>query len=268
MSFDWYRKNLISNLFCFFVLFLFIGQPLKVEAEQSRQILFNQALQASQDGDFIEALQRWDKLLEISPKQPLALSNRGNVRLALGDPEGAIVDQTLAIELLPDEPDPHLNRGTAEEALQRWEDAENDYNWILERNPDDPSALYNLGNVKGSQGDWLQAESLFCKASVSFSGFTMARSSQALAQYQLGQFEIAESELRSLIRKYPMFADARAALTALLWRKGFLGEAESNWVAAVGLDSRYRQPDWLLDFRRWPPQPTNDLMAFLALESP
>jgi hypothetical protein len=76
----------------------------------------------------------------------------------------------------------------------------------------------------------------------------------------------AEVELRKLIRRYPLFADARAALSGLLWRQGSSGEAESNWAAAAGLDQRYRQADWLVDVRRWPPQPTQDLMAFLALE--
>ena len=33
------------------------------------------------------------------------------------------------------------------------------------------------------------------------------------------------------------------------------------------LDQRYRQADWLQQVRRWPPQPTEDLMAFLALEA-
>ena len=65
-----------------------------------------------------------------------------------------------------------------------------------------------------------------------------------------------------------MVADARAALSALLWRKGYLGEAESNWAATAGLDSRYKQKDWLVNIRRWPPQPVNDLLSFLALQSP
>ena len=56
----------------------------------------------------------------------------------------------------------------------------------------------------------------------------------------LENFELAETKIRLLIRKYPLFADARAALSALLWRKGFTGEAESNWAAAAGLDIRYR----------------------------
>ena len=91
----------------------------------------------------------------------------------------------------------------------------------------------------------------------------MARSSKALALYQLGKLEKAELELRKLIRRYPMLADARAGLTALLWSNGSIGEAESNWAAASGLDSRYGQSEWLLNIRRWPSQPAMDLMAFL-----
>jgi hypothetical protein len=66
---------------------------------------------------------------------------------------------------------------------------------------------------------------------------------------------------------YPLFADARAGLTALLWRRGARGEAESHWASASGLDPRYRQPEWLLQIRRWPPQPVQALSDFLSLSS-
>jgi tetratricopeptide (TPR) repeat protein len=194
------------------------------------------------------------------------LSNRGNILLALGDPKAAIRDQTKAIEISPEDLDPYINRGIAEEALKLWEDARKDYNYVLTNNPKDASALYNLANVMGSMDNWNEAKRLFSQAASSNNGIAMARSSEALAIYQLGDFELAEKKIRLLIRKYPLFADARAALSALLWRKGFTGEAESNWAAAAGLDIRYREKNWLLNIRRWPPNPTNDLIAFLAFE--
>ena len=138
--------------------------------------------------------------------------------------------------------------------------------YILNINPKDVSALYNLGNVMGSMDNWIEAKKLFAQAASSNNAIAMARSSEALAIYQLGDLELAEKKIRILIRKYPLFADARAALSALLWSKGFSGEAESNWAAAAGLDIRYREKDWLLNIRRWPPRPTNDLIAFLALD--
>ena len=207
--------------------------------------LFDQALSASREGRFAEALPLWNQVLEVAPNDAAAWSNRGNVLLALGDPRAAIADQTKAIALDSESPDPHLNRGTAEEAL----------------------GLYNLGNVQGSLGDWQEARRCFEAASLARPGFAMARSSAALAAFQLGDKAGAERELRNLIRRYPLFADARAALTALLWQKGASGEAESNWAAASGLDPRYRQQEWLRSTRRWPPVPVEALAQFLALGS-
>jgi tetratricopeptide (TPR) repeat protein len=234
--------------------------------------LFDQALTASRDGDFRRALPLWDQVLELAPDDAAAWSNRGNVQLALGDPQAAIADQTRAMELDPGSADPHLNRGTAEEALQRWDAAEADYRWILEANaaagePPDASALYNLGNVQGSRGQWTAARDSFVVAADTRPGFAMARSSAALAAFQLGELDQAEAELRRLIRRYPLFADARAGLTALLWRRGARGEAESHWASASGLDPRYRQPEWLLEIRRWPPEPVQALSDFLALSN-
>ena len=248
------------------LLVIFILVPISSQAKVVPKFLFEKALQESKAGDFIQAEKDWSFYLNDHPDDPAALSNRGNIRLALGDPEGAIRDQTKAIEISPEDMDPYLNRGIAEEALMLWDDASNDYKFVLKKNPKNVSALYNLGNVMGSIDNWIEAKSLFSKAVSSNNAIAMASSSEALAIYQLGDLELAEKKLRILIRKYPLFADARAGLSALLWCKGFTGEAESNWAAAAGLDIRYSEKNWLLNIRRWPPNPTNDLIAFLALE--
>ncbi len=259
----------IKRFSCFLLIIFFIFlNPIKCFAEHSEEYFFDKALEATKNGEFVKALKLWDQVIEISPNDAAALSNRGNVRLILGDPQGDIEDQTMAMKLLPLETDPHLNRGTAEEFLRLWDEAEQDYNWVLNHNPDDVSALYNLGNVKLSQDHFSQAEEFFDKASLLSPGFVMARSSKALVEYQMGKYDLAEHDLRTLIRRYPLLADARAALSALLWRKGNFGEAESNWTAVAGLDSRYRDFEWLLNTRRWPSKPSIDLMAFLDLKSP
>ena len=53
-------------------------------------------------------MQQWNKYLELFPDDAAALSNRGNIKLVIGDPKGAIEDQNHAIELDPDELDPIL----------------------------------------------------------------------------------------------------------------------------------------------------------------
>ena len=246
----------------FLVLLMSLVLALPVQA-LDLQGLYEQALTASRQG-IVEALPLWDRFLEQAPEDAAALSNRGNVRLALGDPSGAIADQSASIVLAPEESDPHLNRGTAEEALQDWSAAADDY-LDSERDPQDASALYNLANVRGSQGDWLLARALLPGCSCP-PRLAMARSSEALAAWQVGDLDWAEAELRKLIRRYPLFADARAALGGLLWREGSSGEAESHWPRPAGLISVTARPIGC-NGRRWPPQPTADLMAFLALEA-
>jgi tetratricopeptide (TPR) repeat protein len=228
---------------------------------------FARALTASREGRPEEALALWTRVLENSPEDAAAWSNRGNVRLMLGDPRGAIADQNQAMAIEPDAPDPHLNRGTAEEALGLWQEAAADYHWILEREPGEAAALYNLGNVRGSQGEWETARACFHAAAEARPGLAMARSSEALAAFQLGDGATAEHDLRSLIRRYPLFADARAGLTAVLWKGGSRGEAESHWAAASGLDPRYRQEEWLRQIRRWPPRAVQALGEFLSLDA-
>ena len=87
-----------------------------------------------------------------------------------------------------------------------------------------------------------------------------------VADFQLGNIDESEKELKKLIRRYPTFADARAALTALNWSNGEVGKAESNWIAVPELDPRYSDEEWLKKIRRWPPQPIRDLMNFIDLK--
>ncbi|MFW9265057.1 hypothetical protein RRG12_41230, partial [Nostoc sp. CALU 546] len=70
----------------------------------------------------------------------------------------------------------------------------------------------------------------------------------------------------NIARKYSKFADVRAALTAAYWVNGEQGEAESNWVAAYGLDSRYKDIDWVKNIRRWPPSLVTALDKFLKIK--
>ncbi len=267
----WRLVRVSALLWLGLVVLVVLPAPLAAADQPSLPQLFDQALEASRNGRFNEALPLWNQVLELAPDDAAAWSNRGNVQLALGEPLAAIADQDRAMALDPASPDPHLNRGTAEEALARWDAAEADYRWILEHAAasdvaqDRASALYNLGNVQGSRGDWSAARESFAAAALARPGFAMARSSEALVAFELGDLDAAERQLRSLIRRYPLFADARAGLTALLWQRGARGEAESHWVSASGLDPRYRDPEWLGSIRRWPPGPVKALQQFLAL---
>ena len=259
-----FKKVKICFLLIFVVVNIFYISP--CFSLSLREDLFKYALDLSSGGNFNLALQQWDSYLDSYPDDAAGLSNRGNVKLVIGDIEGSIDDQNKAISLNPSEIDPYINRGIAEEALGLWSQAKKDYLFVISQDTKNFSALYNLANVEGSTSQWEKARDLFSEAASYNPGFAMARSSMALADFQLGKIDESEKELKKLIRRYPTFADARAALTALNWSKGEFGNAESNWIAVTELDPRYSDEDWLIKVRRWPPKPTRDLMNFIDLK--
>jgi tetratricopeptide (TPR) repeat protein len=95
--------------------------------------------------------------------------------------------------------------------------------------------------------------------------FQIALINKSLVLFELGNSENALKSLREIVRNYPMLADARAALTAILWNCGYQGEAESNWVSAIGIDQRYGDIDWVVNTRRWPPKLAAALDQFINL---
>lgn len=227
--------------------------------------LRQKAFTASQKGQFTEAETYWSQLIDYLPNEAALWSNRGNVRVSQNKLAEALEDYNQAVALAPEQPDPYLNRGAALEGLGRWEDAIADYSQVLALNPNDAAAYNNRGNAQAGLGHWETALADYQKAADLDPKFAFARVNAALAEYQLGHAEEAIRQFRSLTRRYPNFADARAALTAALWGQGQSGEAESNWVAVVGLDRRYRDLDWVSTVRRWPPAMVAALEKFLHL---
>ena len=114
---------------CFLLIFIFLNiffnHPC-YSLSSAREDLFKYALDLSATGKYNLALQEWNSYLDSYPDDAAGLSNRGNVRLVLGDLEGSIDDQNKAIRLNPSEIDPYINRGIAEEALGLWPQAKKD----------------------------------------------------------------------------------------------------------------------------------------------
>ena len=100
---------------CFLIIFALINifYIAPCYSLPSREDLFKNALDLSSGGKFTLALQEWNHYLDSYPDDAAGLSNRGNVRLVIGDLEGSIDDQNKAISLNPSEIDPYINRGIA-----------------------------------------------------------------------------------------------------------------------------------------------------------
>lgn len=236
------------------------------EQLQAGDRLAEKAFAAAREGDLAGAENYWTELIEQFPHNPAVWSNRGNIRVSENKLPEAIADFNQAIVLAPDAPDPYLNRGIAWERMGKWSEAIADYNQVLELYPQDAAAFNNRGNAQAGLGEWQGAIADYLAAVKLAPDFALARANHALALYQTGQLAEAIQKLKFLARKYPQFPDVRAALTAALWVAGKRGEAESNWVAAAGLDSRYQNLSWVKNVRRWPPAMSAALEKFLKLQ--
>ena len=259
-------------LVCLFFSLCFLLLPVPARADytqaqiESGDTLTDLAFEATDRGDFATAEGYWTQLIERFPENPAIWSNRGNARVSQNRLSEAIADYNESIRLAPDATDPYLNRGAALEGQGEFAAAIADYNRILEIDPQDAMAFNNRGNAKAGMGDYAEAIADYHQAATIAPNFAFARVSEALMQYEIGADKEALRQLRAIVRKYPIFADARAALTAILWQQGKSGEAESNWVSAIGIDSRYRDLDWVRNVRRWPPRMAASLESFLTLE--
>lgn len=270
------NRWLISLFLIFFLEISLIGINPEVaiaqtETKFSQEQIFEgekiakKAFIAADRGDFAQSETYWTTLVENFPDNPAVWSNRGNVRIGQYKLAEAISDFDRSIEIAPEYPDAYLNRGIAYEGKKLWDRAIADYNHVLEINPQDPLALNNRGNAKAGQQKWQDALADYQLAANLDPTFAMARANASLVQYQIGDRPEAIRNIRNLVRKYPLYSDMRAALAAVLWVEGQQGEAESNWVAAVGLDNRYQDLNWVENIRRWPPLMIQALSKFLNL---
>lgn len=239
--------------------------PISQQQLEQGEAIAEKAFQATNQGDFAQAELYWTELISDFPENPAVWSNRGNVRVIQNKLDEAIADFNQAIAITDRYADPFLNRGIAYELKQDWESAIADYNQVLTIDPQDPVAYNNRGNAEAGQRKWREALVDYEQASAIAPDFAVARANLALVTYQIGEHQEALRQTRNLVRKYPTFADVRAAITAMLWVEGQQGEAESNWVAAVGLDRRYQNLDWVAKIRRWPPAMVQALEKFLTL---
>ena len=86
---------------CFLIIFVFLNifYIAPCYSLSLREDLFKNALDLSSSGKFNLALQEWNQYLDSYPDDAAGLSNRGNVRLVIGDLKGIdIEDTTFSVE--------------------------------------------------------------------------------------------------------------------------------------------------------------------------
>ncbi|MCO5553662.1 hypothetical protein L7F22_032269 [Adiantum nelumboides] len=212
-----------------------------------------EALRAAVSGDLETAEKLFSELIKEEPQSASAWSNRGSVRISLRLFEDARSDLTQAIDLAPDAPVPLLNRAIALEALGRYEEAINDCKSAIERDPEEYAAWFNLGNVDARVKNYEEALTAYERASLLAPGIAGYRLKEALILFQLQRSQEAKKLLQGLVRKYPNYTEAHAALAAVLWSEGDRSRAEEQFSEATKREPLYGDLRWVSTELLWPP---------------
>ena len=198
---------------------------------------------------------------------------RGQEYVLLGQFEESLIQFNRAAELAPDSPEVLIARGITEEKLLKWEDAIEDYRRandlirsrsLLRR--DDAVCMSNLANAELGLGRWEDALRDFSLAIGLRPNYEAPVIGKALALYQLGRDEEATTIVNDLCRRYPYFADAKAASAVIHYRAGRIDSALDQFEEAVDSDERYADIPWVANIRRWTPRLVADLEAMLRDE--
>ncbi len=188
-------------------------------------------LKANKLNDAQGALADYNRAIQIDANYVDIYNDRGALKMnKLNDHQGALVDFERAIELKPKEANGYMNRGILKYAkLNDLQGAVSDYNRVIEIDPNSSSALSNLAFVK----------------------------------YDLGDLSGAIESWRKSLALNANEPDAQLGLAVALYKQGQEAEAFKLGMAAIKIEKRSTDPNFLKQENNWSENILKDADKFL-----
>ena len=175
--------------------------------------------------NYDNAIEYYNKAIELKPDYVYAYNNRGNAKYSLGKFQDAIEDYNKVIELMPDNEVAYNNRGNAKDNLGKYQDAIEDYNKAIELMPD-YAAYYNRGHAKDNLGNFQDAIEDYNKAIELNPNYEVIYNDRGVAKAKLGNFQDAIEDYDKAIELMPDYAGA-------YYNKGLVKAKLSKFQEAV-----------------------------------
>jgi tetratricopeptide (TPR) repeat protein len=118
---------------------------------------YNMGNTYEKQGNLPQAIASYTKALETNPKYSAAYCNRGNVYQSQGNFQQALDDYNRAIEINPNFAGVYSNRGNVYQAQGQTDKAIADYNKAIELSPQFAGFYANRGNIYQNQGNLQKA---------------------------------------------------------------------------------------------------------------
>lgn len=244
-----------------------LGEDLKAMEDVSRFI--DEGLSYFNKGEYTQAIDCFQKLLQINPRDGYAYNNIGCAYLSLKKYQHAVESFRKAVEFEPMDSKSWSNMGLAHRELSEYKEAFECYRKAVELNPQDSIALFglgriclvlgepkgsidffqrsisinpnnadacwNLGNAYGLLKQFTEAIECFQKGIQLQPGFSELHYSLGVAYGASGQAPEAAVSFRKTIELDPHNADAYYNLGIASSRVGLIDEAKDSFKKAVEL---------------------------------
>ena len=172
------------------------------------EVEFYKGLSKQKEGSNKEAIDHYNKAIEINPRNYVAYYNRGIAKSILGQHEKAIEDYNKSIGLNSQFAESYFCRGTIKSALGQKQEAIEDYSKAVEINPQFSEAYFSRGNIKSYLGQKKEAIEDYSKAIEINPQYAEAYSNRGVTKYALGQREETIEDYNKAIEINPQLAEA------------------------------------------------------------
>ena len=211
-------------------------QNQKPENELTAWDYFSKGNRAYDENDNDQAIEYYDKAIELNPKNAVAYYNRGVAYCDKGEHKKAIEDYSKAIELNPYYAKTYYNRGNACFYKGEYDKAIEDYNKAIELNPDDVEAYYNCGVAYYNKGEYEKAIEDYSKAIELNPDEAKAYYNRGVAYYDKGEYEKGIEDYRKAIELKPEDKEAYYNRGNAYYNKGEYDKALEDYNKAIELN--------------------------------
>src|SRR5271166_1549237 len=178
----------------------------------------------------------WTDTLAKNPNCGMGYANLGFAFFQKGQADEAIEQFQKALEINPNDMDAHNDLGMALDEIGQMDDAIAQYQKALEINPDNAGAHNNLGNTLFRKGQLAEAIEQYQKAVKINPKYAEAHSNLGNALLQNGQLGRAIEEFQKAVKINPKFAQAHGNLGLAFFQNRQLEDAITECQEALRLN--------------------------------
>jgi tetratricopeptide (TPR) repeat protein len=213
------------------------------------ELLLDLGIQEDKLSLLVDADTALAEAVRIRPDDPNTLYTVARVKMDLGQMQSAEQAWLSYIKRDPGNPAAYYGYGVVLQTLGRDDEARSQFEKSIQLNPNQAESHYRIGEIARLEGNVVDARKEYGAALARDSQHGGALTGLAILDYELKNYDEAESELEAAIKSLPNYRTARYYHGLTLARLGRKKESEAELSFAMQLRDKTEQQ------RRLVPQP-------------